>query len=334
MPLMQGNHREAGDNMPRGIVKNAWVNSPQADEVARYYTDGHTVRETAEKFGVTKVQVNNLVKKRHLTNGVYWKNGAVKSNENRSKDAEQRIGQYIDSLGFQYLGGYTNKKGYVNIKCKTCNTKYKRTYEHIRTGNVICLECQKRQTQERQAKEKEIARQNAEMRKLERDWMRLLNHKEDHFKKLHQEFLNRTGICEICGKEYSVRDYVESANLKYAIDNGVCSAECRKEKKRILKRRFKTSNHIHRSKKYGVAYESGITLRKLIARDGLTCAICGGECDLNDHSWSDYAGAMYPSIDHIIPLSKGGTHTWDNVQVTHMICNSLKSDSIEKVVSL
>lgn len=34
------------------------------------------------------------------------------------------------------------------------------------------------------------------------------------------------------------------------------------------------------------------------------------------------------TIDHIIPLSKGGTHTYNNVQLAHYICNSKKSDKI------
>ena len=40
----------------------------------------------------------------------------------------------------------------------------------------------------------------------------------------------------------------------------------------------------------------------------------------------DWSGPMYPSIDHIIPMSKGGGHIWSNVQVAHIICNSIKSD--------
>ena len=39
------------------------------------------------------------------------------------------------------------------------------------------------------------------------------------------------------------------------------------------------------------------------------------------------AGNYYPSIDHVIPLSKGGIDTWNNVRLSHRICNSLKSDS-------
>ncbi len=33
-------------------------------------------------------------------------------------------------------------------------------------------------------------------------------------------------------------------------------------------------------------------------------------------------------IDHIIPISKGGTHTYDNLQATHASCNRHKSASL------
>ncbi|MFC9724785.1 HNH endonuclease [Bacillus cereus] len=36
----------------------------------------------------------------------------------------------------------------------------------------------------------------------------------------------------------------------------------------------------------------------------------------------------YPSIEHIIPVSKGGTHTWDNVKLDHRKCNYLKSNEM------
>jgi len=33
-------------------------------------------------------------------------------------------------------------------------------------------------------------------------------------------------------------------------------------------------------------------------------------------------------LDHVIPLSKGGTHTWGNVQTSHARCNLKKRDKI------
>jgi 5-methylcytosine-specific restriction endonuclease McrA len=33
-------------------------------------------------------------------------------------------------------------------------------------------------------------------------------------------------------------------------------------------------------------------------------------------------------MDHAFPLGKGGTHTWDNIQLSHLICNLRKGDRI------
>lgn len=40
------------------------------------------------------------------------------------------------------------------------------------------------------------------------------------------------------------------------------------------------------------------------------------------------AGNMYPSIDHVRPLSRGGLHEWGNVKLAHRICNSIKKDNV------
>lgn len=117
-----------------------------------------------------------------------------------------------------------------------------------------------------------------------------------------------------------------------------CSIECRKKHNHENQRSYRQSlkhnglydrrNHIDRAKHFGVDYEPGITLKKLIKRDGMRCAICGKPCNYDDHGWTEYFGPTYPTIDYIVPLSKGGTHTWDNVQVAHAICNSEKSNKI------
>lgn len=81
--------------------------------------------------------------------------------------------------------------------------------------------------------------------------------------------------------------------------------------------------HKRRAVKYKCTYDPTVTLKALIKRDGLRCAICGEMCDPNDHTWG-YTGPQSPSIDHIIPMAKGGGHIWGNVQVAHIICNSEK----------
>lgn len=81
-----------------------------------------------------------------------------------------------------------------------------------------------------------------------------------------------------------------------------------------------------RADRYGCAeFDETITLKDLIKRDGGICQICGKPTDANDIK-AGHIGKAYPTLDHIIPLSKGGSHTWDNVQLAHMSCNAGKCD--------
>ena len=78
-------------------------------------------------------------------------------------------------------------------------------------------------------------------------------------------------------------------------------------------------------------FDNTINLEYLYNRDRGICKICGEPCDYDDKIIKNnvvIVGNRYPSIDHIIPLSKGGSHTWDNVQLAHKLCNSIKSDKI------
>lgn len=105
-----------------------------------------------------------------------------------------------------------------------------------------------------------------------------------------------------------------------------CSDKCRKKsksKKKDLKRR-------------GKLFENGkvdrdININALIKMNNNSCHICGGKCDKHDYTINKdgafITGDNYPSIDHIKPISKGGTHTWDNVKLAHFLCNRLKSDN-------
>lgn len=80
-----------------------------------------------------------------------------------------------------------------------------------------------------------------------------------------------------------------------------------------------------RAMAYGVPYDASINLRKVMERDHNICQICGKPIDINSRRGKGL-GMLYPTIDHIKPLSKGGGHTWDNVQLAHLICNSQKCD--------
>lgn len=56
---------------------------------------------------------------------------------------------------------------------------------------------------------------------------------------------------------------------------------------------------------------TAMSRRALFARDGHRCQYCGGLAD---------------SLDHVVPRSRGGQHTWENVAAACRPCNLRKRD--------
>lgn len=59
-------------------------------------------------------------------------------------------------------------------------------------------------------------------------------------------------------------------------------------------------------------------------RDDWTCQICARSVDRA----ATFPNPNSPSLDHVIPLSKGGDHTYANVQLACLRCNLRKGDRI------
>ena len=93
------------------------------------------------------------------------------------------------------------------------------------------------------------------------------------------------------------------------------------------------THHKERARAFGYEYDRTVTLCKVYKRDKGVCKICGKPTDIRDIQ-NGHIGRLYPTIDHIVPMSKGGPHTWKNVQLAHMYCNSKKCDSIAAEGSL
>ncbi|WP_420811833.1 HNH endonuclease [Kutzneria albida] len=52
------------------------------------------------------------------------------------------------------------------------------------------------------------------------------------------------------------------------------------------------------------------------------CGLCNEHIDYT-LSWPNPGS---PSLDHIVPLSRGGSHTYENVQAAHLGCNVRAQD--------
>lgn len=62
-------------------------------------------------------------------------------------------------------------------------------------------------------------------------------------------------------------------------------------------------------------------LQFLCDRDGRICGICGNLV-------IEASGPLGPSIDHVIPFARGGSHEPENLQLAHLHCNWEKNDSL------
>lgn len=67
-----------------------------------------------------------------------------------------------------------------------------------------------------------------------------------------------------------------------------------------------------------------VTVDGLRERDGDDCGLCGQVIDFS-LSGRDPMGR---SVDHVLPRSRGGAHTWDNCQLTHLRCNLSKGATV------
>lgn len=125
--------------------------------------------------------------------------------------------------------------------------------------------------------------------------------------------------CPVCGKVF----VTTNDRQKF------CSRKCQKQfngSENRYNRKLSSDERLRRS----TESDKRVWLLPLIKRDNNICALCGKPCDLYDYEITDIgtmiSGENYPSIDHIIPLSKGGLHQWNNVQLAHRKCNREKGN--------
>lgn len=77
--------------------------------------------------------------------------------------------------------------------------------------------------------------------------------------------------------------------------------------------------HRRRARKLA-AFVENVSRATLMDRDSWMCGICGG---LIDHE-AKAPEPLSPSIDHIVPLARGGQHSYANTQAAHLGCNVRK----------
>lgn len=219
-----------------------------------------------------------------------------------SEERKQRQREYVSQKkpGWEWVDGLVFLDGEkVHIKHIECGTVREVSSKTIRNNaNILCPVCEQR-------------KREAKKEALEAERQRRKSEKESRF---WQQDFSQTELllCPVCnGPIFDGRKYC-SARCRNAWNNA------RSKDVRILK--------------MSDAKRDKITLKALYERKGGVCYICGGSCDYSDFEvrpdGTFIAGNHYPSIEHLVPLSKGGLHTWANVDLAHRICNTLKGNQV------
>lgn len=131
--------------------------------------------------------------------------------------------------------------------------------------------------------------------------------------------------CLGCGRAEKKRCW-NSRRPKY------CSRDCffasirgsatdqERKRKRDYARRIGSQKHRARCRRFGGFYNAKVTRLAVLNACAWRCYICG-------HKVSDDVAATHDrkaTIDHVVPLEKGGPHDWQNVKACCRKCNITK----------
>lgn len=213
---------------------------------------------------------------------------------------QERVDDYYNGSGIAevlLVDRVNDGESRLTIKCTTCGnvrTLFSSTLR--KSHNGYCDICRKAENEKRKLNER-LDRQEAKERE------------KRHNRKIIQLSLP---TCLKCG-------------VIVAKPHTVCEI-CRHETK---KENYRRKDIRRRSKLLKVRRDRDITLKKLYDRDNGICYLCGKVCDFNDSKYVDgtfVVGKDYPTVEHIKPISLGGSDTWDNIKLACLYCNSKKGN--------
>lgn len=287
------------------------MNSNIVEEIIQLRKQGISTRKVAEQLKISLTTV-----KRHCK-----KNGLIGMLAKTEKDTlEEREREFANKIvqadiGFTYVSGFINQDKPMKIRCNNCS------HETIRSGITI------RHTFN---KSKRILCEMCGKRKFNKSAKQIYKEKQKVHKReisiLRKKILKKSKKVKSSLKEVHILKCVECDSLfgSNTKQRRLCSKSCINRRDNRLKELRK------RKVRMNGKFDYSITIKKLIQKEKNVCYLCGGQCNSNDFTIDDrgsfIVGRNYPSIEHVTPISKGGTHSWDNVKLAHHYCNSIKND--------
>jgi 5-methylcytosine-specific restriction endonuclease McrA len=195
-----------------------------------------------------------------------------------------------------------------NFSSRLCSTHYTRKYRHgdpnarlrgeIRDGKRICTSCNEDTPIEKMG------------RGGQDSWCKRCNARHRLGKQPYAAQVTHVAACLSCGKTFL-------ANKKKRLH---CSGVCADNTANM--RNWKHLQN-RRARLRGATIES-FGRKEIFERDGWICGICADPIDPD----LKLPNTMSASVDHIIPIARGGAHERANVQAAHLKCNVIKGDKM------
>lgn len=133
----------------------------------------------------------------------------------------------------------------------------------------------------------------------------------------------RVGTCVGCGLQYCPLyggPSVRNRAAKWSCED--CRAETARRCKGVARAKRK-------ARMRGVTAES-VSPTRVFERDGWRCRLCGISTPRAKRGTTAHDA---PELDHIVPLARGGPHTYANTQCACRECNGFKSDRTPEEMS-
>lgn len=283
-------------------------NSEIKNEAVRLYGMGISTYEIGSMLGVG----HNTVSKWANSAGLYRGKGRGCATESNAKRNDEALSRMSRLLGDRFLVLELQPRSRAELKCKSCGYVFQRTVDLRCT--TTCPECRRREVEQRESERRLRQIRGAIVRAL-RGVLKVKEREERE-----REFLDTVHVCKECGKEFTLRERRETNPWDYSDNPTFCCSTCSKRHHRRESRHRRRERCEHSGR--------GVSLRELEERDHHACYLCGCITDRMDYEIDEdgnfTAGPTYPSIDHVLPLSKGGRHSMDNARLACIRCNSLK----------
>ena len=254
------------------------------NEIIAFRKSRHTIKETAEHFGVREHYVKVCCAGLFIG---YADAGPIKSLEEREADARKQIEDA--HAGVEYVDGFINTDSRVNVRCKYCGTVFSVCMSKFRgpsKSSSCCKICSMAHV-----------RDTLVIKTYMREWIADETARTPKPKKQ----------CVVCGALTTRKKYCSST----------CAQKASNAAHDLKKRMFAKSKIVDKDITLQKLYlrDKGTCW---------ICGMACDYSDFRRTEKAFIAGNLYPSIDHVKPRCEGGEHSWANIRLAHRKCNTAR----------